>query len=273
MEQILLRLLNDPQLGAIARAAGLLLARVLPIVTMSPVFGGNVLPKRLRMGITMVLVIVLLPGMSPAALEAARAMSGVDFFAHAAKELLIGFTIAKMIELMYQTFITFGALVDLSRGATIANVFDPISQQQESQLGSFFLQVSIVLFLTIGGHHVIIETLADSIITLPPQQLLPARYIGQGGITQVLAIFAELLIMAIKLAAPVMVVIILLDVVLGMLNRVAPQIQVFFLGQTVKSWLGLLMILLSLTVVFDLWGRHFVAALRAVRDWITGAGL
>jgi len=269
MEELFTRLLNDPQLAASARVAGLLLARVLPIVVLTPVFGGRVLPRRLRIGITMMLVLVLLPGVSLGAAAAAQ-VTGFEYAALAAKEAVLGLIIAKMIDLMYNMFVAFGSLVDLARGATIANVFDPISQQQESMLGSFFLQVAIVLFLTLGGHAVVIETLGDSLAALPPQEFLPARLIGEGGIAQLLLVFGELLTFSIRLAMPVLAVLILLDVVLGLLNRVAPQIQVYFLGLTVKSGLGLLIILLSLTITWSLFGDHFVRSLRVLKDLIAG---
>jgi flagellar biosynthetic protein FliR len=271
MEELFSRLLNDPQLAALARVAGLLLARVLPIVVMTPIFGGQVLPRRLRVGITMLLVIVLLPAMS-ASSAALAPLSGIEYGALVAKEAVLGLVIAKMIELMYYGFVAFGALVDLSRGATIANVFDPVTQQQESVLGSFFLQVAIVLFLTLGGHHVIIETLGDSLAALPPHAFVPDRLSGASGLTHVLVVFGELLVFAIRLAMPVIAVVLLLDVVLGLLNRVAPQVQVYFIGLTVKSGLGLLIVFLSLTVTWQLFGDHFVHSIRALQQWIAGGG-
>ncbi|MEX2215508.1 MAG: flagellar biosynthetic protein FliR [Phycisphaeraceae bacterium] len=262
-------ILNDPQLAALFKSGGLLLARILPIIILTPMLGGNLLPKRLRIGVSMLLVLALLPALSPAVVGAAN-LSGITYFLYFGKELLIGLTMAKMIDLLYQTFVAFGSIVDLSRGATIASVFDPISQQQESILGLFFMQCGIVLFLALGGHMVVIEALADSVTTMPPTQLLPARLQGATAVTQILVLFGEMLIVAVKLAAPVLAVILLLDVVLGLLNRVAPQVQVYFLGLTAKSFLGLLIVFMSIIVVMDLFREHMRTVLRAIRQWISG---
>jgi flagellar biosynthetic protein FliR len=265
----LIRLLENPQLVASAKAAGLLIPRILPILVLTPLFGGNVLPRRFRIGVTLLLVIVLLPGL--AHIGPVQELSGPFFVFYAAKELLIGLTLAEMIRLMYHAFVSFGALVDLARGATIANVYDPVTQQQESILGSFFLQATIVLFLTLGGHRVVIEALSDSMIALPPHEMLPPRLVGQPAVTQMLSLLAELFIIAVRLATPALAVIVLLDVVLGLLNKVAPQIQVYFLGLTAKSVLGLLIVLLSVVVIIDLANEHFSHVMRAVRQWFTGA--
>ena len=262
-------ILNDPQVAALFKSGGLLLARILPIIILTPMLGGNLLPRRLRIGVSMLLVLALLPALSPATLAAAN-ITGVSYLVYFGKELLIGLTMAKMIDLLYQTFVSFGAIVDLSRGATIASVYDPVTQQQQSILGLFFLQCGIVLFLVLGGHMVVIEAFADSLATLPPTELLPARLQGETAVTQILVLFAQMLIVAVKLSAPVLAVILLVDVVLGLLNRVAPQVQVYFLGLTAKSFVGLLILFLSLLVVMDLFGEHMRTVLRVIQEWISG---
>lgn len=263
----LLRFYHDPQVRSVVATAALLVPRVLPVVLLTPIFGGNLLPQRMRVGLTLFLVIVLTPAIVPQALAAATP-SGMGYWAIAAKELLIGLTLSTMILIMYHTFSAFGAVVDVSRGATIANVFDPASQQQQSIFSSFFLQVAIVLFLTIGGPHVIIDAWGDSMKSLPVYEPLPAHLVGQEAGLQIISMSADLFVVAIRLAAPAFLVLVLLDVVLGLLNRVAPQVQVYFLGLTVKSTLGLVMVLLSLGVTFSLFHEHFVNALQSIRRWI-----
>jgi len=87
----LIRLYNDPQVRSVFATAALLIPRILPVVLLTPIFGGNVLPQRMRVGLTLFLVIVLLPAIIPQAL--AQNVTGIDYFALAAKELLIGLTL------------------------------------------------------------------------------------------------------------------------------------------------------------------------------------
>jgi len=201
-------------------------------------------------------------------LALAQNVTGIDYFALAAKELLIGLTLSTMILIMYHTFTAFGAVIDVTRGATIANVLDPATQQQQSIMGTFFLQTAIVLFLTIGGPHVVIDAWGDSMTSMPVYEPLPQHLVGEQAGMQMIALSAELFVVAIRLAAPAFLVLVLLDVVLGLLNRVAPQVQVYFLGLTVKGTLGLLMVFLSLEVTFGLFHEHFVTILQAIKRWI-----
>ncbi len=261
----LIRFYENPQARAIAGAAALLIPRVLPVVLLTPIVGGNLLPRRMRVGLTLFLIMVLTPAVIPQALAAPPV--GIGYWALAAKELLIGLTLSTMVLIMYHTFSAFGAVIDVARGATIANVFDPATQQQQSILGTFFLHVAIVLFLSIGGLHVVINALADSLVAMPVYEPLPARLVGEQAALQILALSGELFVTAIRLAAPALIVLVLLDIVLGLLNRVAPQVQVYFLGLTVKSTLGLFMVFLSLGVTFALFYEHFGEFLRSIRQW------
>lgn len=251
-------LLENPQLRAALQAGGLLLGRVLPLVVFTPMLGGQVLPARLRIGISLLLVLVLLPAVAPVA---PVDLTSVQFAGLAFKEALVGLTLATMILLMYHAFTTFGAIVDVARGSTLANIYDPTTQQQQPVLGSLFLQAAIVLFLTLGGHRVVIEALGKSLDVIP---LFDAAPPGMGGIPLFLAMLTELLVVAIRLAFPVILVILLLDVVLGLLNKVAPQVQVYFLGLTIKTSLGLAAVLLGLLMTIDLMRVHFVTVLERI---------
>ena len=251
---------SDPRLMAASQAGGLLLGRVLPLVVLTPMLGGQLLPARLRIGISLLLVFVLLPSVTPAQpLE----LSAVQYFGLAFKEAMIGLTVSTMILLMYHTFTSMGAVVDLSRGATIANVYDPTTQQQQPVVGSFFLQAAIVLFLTLGGHHIIIEALGQSLIAMPIFET-SAPAVEAQGLVLVLSLLGTLMSVALQLALPVVLVILLLDVVLGLLNKVAPQIQVYFVGLSIKSALGLAIVLLGLGLTIDLMRSHFIAVLRQI---------
>ena len=249
-------LLENPQLRAAAQAGGLLIGRVMPLVVFTPMLGGPVLPARLRVGISLLLVMVLLPAVAPAT---PVELTTAEFAGLAFKEALVGLTLATMILLMYHAFTTFGAIVDVTRGATLANVYDPATQQQQPVLGTLFLQTAIVLFLTLGGHRVVIEALGQSLQTIP---LFDAAPPGLSATPLFLAMLTELLVVAIRLAFPVILILLLLDVVLGLLNKVAPQVQVYFLGLTIKTSLGLAAVLLGLLLTVDLMRVHFVTVLE-----------
>lgn len=263
----LMAMLDGPKATAAMQTAALLLPRILPLVVFTPMLGGSVLPARLRIGISLLLVAIFMPTLTP---PAPVELASGEFLALIVKEALIGLTLATIVMIMYHTITSFGALVDLARGATIASVFDPFSKQQQSLLGAFFLQVAVVLFLTLGGHLVIIEALGQSLISMPLYELAPVDLTGAAMTTGMIGLLTKLFVVAIQLTAPVLLVVVLLDVVLGLLNRVAPQIQVYFLGLTIKPALGVLIVFTGLIVSFDLFRGFFADVLRTWLPMVLG---
>lgn len=253
------QLLASPQIQALGQLASLLLARILPLVTWSPMLGGAAVPRTLRTAFLLVLVMALLP--SAAAASELRVLPAPVMVALLAKEALWGMTLAYMVTLLHQTLATMGSLADLSRGTTMANVLDPVTQQQESLLGAFFMQAVITLFFTVGAFRIVISALADSLVLMPLQAFVPDAAMGPAAIPAILDPVSQMLQLSLRLAAPVMAVMVLLDVVLALVNRVSPQVQVYFVGLTIKGTLALVVILLGLALTVDLVGGHMMDSL------------
>jgi len=246
--------------------AGLIFARILPIVAFTPLFGGETIPRRMRLGIGVLLTLALIPGF---AAVPAGSLDALRYAALTVKEALVGFTLAMFVLVLFETYSAFGALVDLARGATIGNILDPLTRSQQPILSVFFTQLAIVLFFAIGGHRVLLSALADSFILVRPLEAMPGRLVGAGSTGQIVAMVGEMFLIAVRLSAPVVVVVLLLDVALGLINKAAPQIQVYFLGLTIKGSLGIFMVLLVLAL-----GIHgeFAWFLRLMKQWIGSAG-
>lgn len=256
----------EQALGSLGKGSlqtvGLLLGRIIPIVAFTPLFGGEAVPRRMRLGLAILLAIGLLPGFLPLF---DRPAPWLGFSLLALKEALIGLALALFLNVFFEIFSAFGALVDLSRGATMANILDPLTKSQESPLALFFLQMAIVLFFAIGGHRLLLEAIADSFVVLPPQQTLPPHLWGTAAAFNFISLVADLFLIAFRLAAPVLLVVLLLDVALGLINRVAPQIQVNFVGMEIKGSVGVFIVLASLALIVN---NEFPAILRAMRQWL-----
>lgn len=264
-------LFADPTLRAVAQTAALLLARVLPLVVFTPMVGGKLLPRRFRFGVALALVFALLPSFM--AVVPGEALPGGLFIVLLAKEAAIGLCLAFIITVMFGTLDAFGAAVDLARGATLGNVFNPLTQSQTPQSSVFFVQLGVVLFLTVGGLRAVLDGLGHSFIAAPLYAVAPAGLFGptSAGAAAALGLVSELFVVAIRLGAPVLVVLLLVDVVLGLINKVAPQIQVFFIGLSVKATLGVAVLLIGMAVTFGVIFEHFAEFAGALRVW-TGVG-
>lgn len=267
----LIKLIGTPGLGAAAQLGALLMARLLPIIVMTPVFGGQSLPRRMRLGIALFLALALLPVFQPR-LDQAPLLPAGQFFALVGKEAAVGLTLALMVLVLFETIASTGALVDLARGATIANVFDPLSQNQQSLLSAFYTQLTTVLFFSIGGIQMLMRTLGESYVMIRPYDFLPGGLFGPDSAEHAIGLVAELFLLTFRLAAPAVVILLLVDFALGCINRVAPQIQVTFLGGTVKGLLGLIVVFAAFGLFIDAIVEMFGRMLRALLEWSAAAG-
>lgn len=214
----------------------LIVLRLIPLVTATPLFGGEAVPTQFRIGLALVIALALRPlgGGAEPVLEG-------PLLAHAAKEIAIGAVLAVLVRTVFELAASVGAVIDVGRGAAMAQMLDPSSRQQRSVLGVFILQVAIALYFEIGGHEQLMIGLHRNLELMPVESLSFANTLVEGAKERLATIAAEFLTLAFRLAAPVLLVIFLLDLILAQMGRAAQQLHPYFLGLVVKGTLGILM--------------------------------
>jgi flagellar biosynthesis protein FliR len=128
-------------------------------------------------------------------------------------------------------------------GLSVANALDPIFGSTVSIVGRLTFYTSLVIFLIINGHHMILSGLYESFRALPLGTLVNIKPVFSNELLEVGVVFWQV---AVQLAAPAVMVIFLSDFAFGIVSRVAPQVNVFMLGFQVKPTLGLWAILMTL---------------------------
>lgn len=235
-------------LSMVILTMALLLCRILPILFYSPFLGGDVVPAEVKMGIGLTLGIVLFP-----AVFGRIELLPTDPLGVAAlmfKEVFIGFALA-YIGIGFEIASIAGGLADLGAGSSMAQVHVPQIGERVTLLASLKIQLGVVLFLTLDGHHMVIEALAQSLTDVPLDRF-PAFSRGSWPFFHMLLrAFADLLPVAFALAAPVLVATFLTDLALGMINRVAPQVQVFFISMQIKPMVAVLLVLVSMHLMMS----------------------
>ncbi|MEM9784545.1 MAG: flagellar biosynthetic protein FliR, partial [Pseudomonadota bacterium] len=136
-----------------------------------------------------------------------------------------------------------GRFLDSTRGQTMAQLGVPQVQIQSSLFGDFYFQLMIVLYMAMGGHRIFLSVVFDTYFLFPP--FGPGPQLLDNGLAFI-EITAQLFVFAIKLIAPGLVAVIFLDLVLGIANRMAPQLNVYFLSMSIKSTLATLAIAVSI---------------------------
>jgi type III secretion protein SpaR/YscT/HrcT len=248
IEALLDDLLTRLEAGQVLALGGLLVARLLPVTFVAPFFGGPLVPAPVKIAVAVALAVLLYPA-ARVSLGGPLPEGSLLYVGLLLKELLVGFAIAFVATLVFRAVEMAGQAVDVLRGANLATALAPELGERVSVLADFWVQTLVVLFLAQGGHRVFLVAFAHSYAVLPVGSI-PEPALGLWPATEwILVLTGHLLAVALALAAPALSALFLADVVLGLMARVAPQIQVFFLGMPLKALLAVAVVFLAVEVL------------------------
>ena len=163
------------------------------------------------------------------------------------KEIFIGFLIGFSAAIPFWAIDISGFIIDNMRGASMASVFNPLIGQQTSLFGLLFNQIFSVLFLITGGLNILLQSLYHSFITIPIDQNIK---LNKSFIIFLKGEWALMFKMGISFAMPAIIIMLMIDIALGLVNRSAQQLNVFFLAMPIKSIMAVLLIVTSLNFSF-----------------------
>lgn len=210
----------------------LVLTRATAFAATAPFFALGNIPNMAKIVLGFVLALVLTPmlGISDPALFA----NFLSFMLAALFETGIGLCLGLLATLVLSAVRVTGQFMDFQVGLIVSGTFDPLSADQATILSRFLFLLSILVFLILDGHHMLINGLSDSYRLVPP-----------GGVTfqqaQVfvgIRAFAQMFTIALQMALPIIAVVVITDISLGFIGRTAPQMNIFMLGFPMKIAVG-----------------------------------
>lgn len=241
--------IEDP--GAVFILLFLFLARMLPIIALSPFFGARVLPHPVKLAFAISLFAIFVPHLLVVT------QSKLSFtplsLALFAKELFVGYLIGFLISIPFTIVQTAGMLIDHQRGGASLMVNDPTIQNQSSPLGTMFNMVLIYIFFMIDGPFYFIDAINTSYSAIPPDRFFNPQFFDKSSAFSEIAfqLLNNAMVLAIQFASPALIAILMTDVFLGIANRLATQVQITFLGLPLKSLLGLTLITIGWKVLIN----------------------
>ena len=217
----------------------LLFVRTIGILAVAPVFGHRAIANQTKAGLAMVLALVLFPAV-PITLVVTSDL--LPYFFIAIRELIMGMMFGFVTRLVFIAVQFAGEVIGIDVGFGIVNVIDPLSAEQISIIGTFKNLIALVVFLMIDGHHTILQGLAASFEMVPLGGIQFSELLARG----LISMTADVFVMAIKMAAPVITALFLTSVALGIIARTVPQMNVFIVGFPLKIGMGMAMLAVSL---------------------------
>ena len=254
----------------------LFLARFLPILAQSPFFGARVMPQPAKVALGIGLFFIFLP-------QLLLVTHKIDFNLRLVflmfKELFVGTIIGFLISMPFIIVQSAGIIIDHQRGGSSLMVNDPTIQNQSSPLGTIFNYVMIWIFFMIDGPILFIEAILTSYEVIPPDQIVNAKFFEKTSVfwSNEIALLNKIMVISIRLASPALIMILMTDFFLGIANRLAPQVQITFLGMPLKSLLALLVVCIGWKMINEemvkqgyQWINEVLDMLRAAKGSVSG---
>jgi len=177
----------------------------------------------------------------------------VAFVLTLAAEVAVGFLIGFICNILFIAVQSAGEIIDMQMGLSVAQALDPVFGAVISVIGRLTFYVALIIFLAFDGHQLLLAAFHNSFTLLPAGQI--ANFASTGLIDQLITLSSTLWLTAIKIAAPIVLLIFLADFTFGIVSRVAPQVNVFMLGFQVKPIIGLFALSLLAPFIVKYIGR------------------
>lgn len=242
-------------LPALAVAFLLAFARIGTMVMLVPGLGEQTLPARVRLAIALVLTIILLPAHQQAYRVDMQALAPV--LALLFQEIIIGAVLGLTARLAMSALQIAGTIVAQQLGFGFVTAVDPTQNQQGVLIGNFLTVLGVTLIFATDLHYPVIAALNDSYNIFRPGEMPFSGDVARH-ITQVVTSAFRI---GVQLAAPFLAFGLLFNLGLGILSRLMPQMQVFFVGLPLSILLGLLLLLLVLGAMMGTFTDYMQAVL------------
>lgn len=210
----------------------LALTRVLAMIIHVPVLGGSNIPNQVRIGLGVLLALILFPLQTLPA--DAPTLDLLGLLLSISKEIIIG-TLAGFAAVMTFAAIEIAAeTMGIGSGFSSDRVFNPAMNNASASFNQLFIMLALLIFVLMNGHHTFIIAIQRTFEIIPIYGPIPMEKIEDLG-----RLTSQLIVSGVQMGLPLLAALTLADLTLGLLSRVAPQVQVYFLGLPLKVGIAL----------------------------------
>ena len=241
--------------------------RIAAFLGISNVFFPTGTPNKLKIFISLILSFSLLGGIDYSSVN--QITSNYYLITYAINEILTGLIFGLIVDISFKIIIMAGSLLDLHIGLSMVNIIDPNSKVNTTLNGNLLHSIAMMIFFIVDGHHLLIKSLIESFNLLS----LGRSIIFGETLMALIGIIVEYFIIGLKIAIPIVLIIILTDLCMGLISRAVPQINVMILGMPVKMLVGMIAISLSLPLIVKIIISNISYIPEIIRKIITAVPL
>ncbi|KRL02101.1 flagellar biosynthetic protein FliR [Liquorilactobacillus capillatus] len=237
----------------------LILCRIMSFLVIGPVFSQRGFPNMAKMVVGFSLVMSAFP-----AVHGYKELSMILFSLAAVKEILFGLAMGYLSQLVFNAVMMAGQMIDFQVGFSMAQAYDTTMQMLTSQFGKLYYWLALCVFFMLNLHQQMIYGILESFRLVPLGAIVLRGFTVDG----VVKLFAGMAAMSLSLAAPLVVSVLVIDLVLGIISRSIPQINVLMLSLSVKTAVSLIIFLLLLPNLTSFLGTHLAESIADMMEFV-----
>ncbi len=223
-------------LSGIVLGFALVLTRVGAFLAVFPLFGWKAIPVRLK--VAMIVVASVFFGSQIQCPVRPQDAFGLHSALMMVNEAIYGLGLGLVCAILFQTVQVSARIVEREMGLSMANVFDPFSGDPAEPLSVLTETIFALLFLTVGGHHVLLRLIQQSFVRFPVGSIPDLERLTRG----LIETSNTMLLLGLQMAGPIVAVSLLTLVILAIMSRIAPDANVLFLSFPLRIGMGLILV-------------------------------
>lgn len=221
-----------------------ILLRASIVLMLAPVFGSASFPPQFRIGIAVAVSLVLTPVVEFRLVDD-------SITATVMREVMFGLIFGLVVRFIFYAVEMSGQIMSSVTGLSMATAFNP-EIGPSTEVSRFYSIIATLIFLAMDAHHDLIAVFVKS------YEWLPAGSLNAGTLVALSVSFtSKIFVIALKLSAPIVIIMLVVNVILGFIYKAVPQMNIFFVGQPVYIFIGFLTMLISLPVFVYLMQGNF----------------
>ena len=223
----------------------LIVMRITSFIFVCPFFGGRQTPNIVKIGYGLLLSILLF-GAVPYNAPAYNTIAGYTVIV--LKEVMVGFVIGYAVQIAELIANFAGTVVDMQIGLSMVSLFDPYTNEQVTITGTIYSQILTMMLIVTGMYQYILRALADTFTLIPINGAVinPDRFLES-----MLIFMHDYIVIGFRICLPIFIITFITNVVLGILAKVSPQMNMFSVGIQIKIIVGLMIMFITVTMLDD----------------------
>ncbi|PKO65179.1 MAG: flagellar biosynthetic protein FliR [Betaproteobacteria bacterium HGW-Betaproteobacteria-16] len=233
--------------------------RILAVFSSAPIFSSRSVPVRTRVGLAFIVAVCAQAGLPPQPLVG---LTDPMAFQVVLQQVVLGISIGLAVRIVFASVELAGELIGLQMGLNFAGFFDPTTNSQTSTVGRFFGNITMLLFVVLGGHLMLLQVVVASFETFP----VGGNAFESINRLRLHELGAVMFRYGLWIALPMIGMLLFINIVLGIVSRVAPQMNAFAIGFPLTLSAGLLGIAFTLPML----DTPVIALMRLATSIFTG---